>query len=226
MINKSGYKTIIVNGLLIICLLTLLHFNDSILLKIITFLTFVLFIFHFIFFRDPEREIPPGENVIVSPADGKVIKIAEVEENHYLHSRTILVSIFMSIFDVHVNRIPISGEIEYLNYNYGEFKPAYKEKSSEMNEQLMSGIKGNRCKILLNQIAGIVARRIVCYLKRGDMVKIGQRFGMIKYGSRVDLFIPLASRIYVQLNDRVKAGETIIGELLDNKINMQHIHSE
>jgi phosphatidylserine decarboxylase len=224
MINKSGYKIIIVNGSLFICLLTLLHFNDSILLEIITFLTCILFIFHFLFFRDPEREIPQYEDLIVSPADGKVIKITEVEENQYLHSRAILVSIFMSVFDVHVNRVPVSGEIEYLNYRSGKFKPAYKENSSELNEQLVTGIKSLRGKILIKQIAGIIARRIVCSLKKGDMVRTGERFGMIKYGSlgmikygsRVDLLIPMASKIYVKLHERVIAGETIIGELQDN----------
>jgi phosphatidylserine decarboxylase len=215
MINKSGYKIIIVNGSLFICLLTLLHFNDSILLEIITFLTCILFIFHFLFFRDPEREIPQYEDLIVSPADGKVIKITEVEENQYLHSRAILVSIFMSVFDVHVNRVPVSGEIEYLNYRSGKFKPAYKENSSELNEQLVTGIKSLRGKILIKQIAGIIARRIVCSLKKGDMVRTGERFGMIKYGSRVDLLIPMASKIYVKLHERVIAGETIIGELPD-----------
>ncbi len=215
MINKSGYKIIIVNGSLFICLLTLLHFNDSRLLEVITFLTCILLFFHFLFFRDPEREIPQYEDLIVSPADGKVIKITEVEEDHYLHSRAILVSIFMSVFDVHVNRVPVSGEIEYLNYRSGKFKPAYKDNSSELNEQLVTGIKSLRGKILIKQIAGIIARRIVCSLKKGDMVRTGERFGMIKYGSRVDLLIPMASKIYVKLHERVIAGETIIGELPD-----------
>jgi phosphatidylserine decarboxylase len=217
MINKSGNKIIIVNGLLFLCLLTLRHFNDSILLEIITFITCILFIFHFFFFRDPEREIPPQENLIVSPADGKIIKLTEVEEDQYLHSKAILVSIFMSVFDIHVNRIPISGEIENLIYRAGKFKPAYKDKSSELNEQLVIGIKSPRGKLLMKQIAGIIARRIVCSMKKGDIVMTGERFGMIKYGSRVDLIIPVTSKVYAKLHERVTAGETIIGEMPDNR---------
>jgi len=217
MFNKNGYKIIIINGILFICCLTMLHFHDSVFLEIITFLTCILFIFHFFFFRDPEREIPPYENLIVSPADGRIIKIMEVEEDHYLHSRAILISIFMSVFDVHVNRVPVSGEIEFLNYRSGKFKPAYKDKSSELNEQLVIAIKSPRETILMKQIAGIIARRIVCFLKNGDIVKAGERFGMIKYGSRVDLFIPMTSEIYIKLHDQVRAGETIIGKMSDDE---------
>ncbi|MFC2089075.1 phosphatidylserine decarboxylase family protein [Calditrichota bacterium] len=216
MINKSGYKIIMTNGIIFVCLLTLLHFYDSEVLEIITFLTCILFIFNFFFFRDPEREIPQYESLIVSPADGKVIKIKEVAENHYLHNKAIMVSIFMSIFNVHVNRIPISGEIEYLNYKSGKFIPAFKDKSSDLNERMMVGIKSPQGKILLKQIAGIIARRIVCNLKKADKVEVGAGFGMIMYGSRVDIIVPLSSKINVQLNQKVIAGETIIGELLYN----------
>jgi phosphatidylserine decarboxylase len=217
MINKNGYKIIVYNGLLLFGLLILLNFYTSLFLKIITILTSVLLFFHFRFFRDPEREIPQNENLILSPADGSIIKIAEVEENHYLHTKTIMVSIFMSIFDVHVNRVPISGEIEYLNYKSGKFTPAFKDKSSELNEQLIIGIKSPQGKILIKQIAGIIARRIVNNLNKRDMVKMGERFGMIKYCSRVDVFLPSFSKLNVQLNQKMKAGETIIGQLQANR---------
>jgi phosphatidylserine decarboxylase len=209
--------TIMINGIIFLCLLTVLYFHDSKFLELITFLTCVLFIFHFFFFRDPEREIPSQDNLIVSPADGKVIQLTEVEEDQYLHSKAILVSIFMSVFDVHVNRIPFSGEIEFLDYRSGKFNPAYKEMSSEQNEQLVIGIKSERGKVLMKQIAGIIARRIVCSLKKGNIVRTGERYGMIKYGSRVDLIIPLISNVYVKLHERVTAGETIIGEMPDNR---------
>jgi phosphatidylserine decarboxylase len=205
-----------VNGILFIFLVTLLHFSDSVILEIISFITFALFIFHFFFFRDPDREIPVNENIIISPADGKIIKISEVEENQYLHSKAICVSIFMSVFDVHVNRMPVSGEIDFLDYRSGKFIPAYKNNSSELNEQMMVGINSARGKVMIKQIAGIIARRIVCYLKKGNKVMTGERFGMIKYGSRVDLFLPRTSKIYVKLHEKVRAGETIIGELSNN----------
>ena len=127
--------------------------------------------------------------------------------------------IFMSIFDVHVNRLPITGEIEFLDYKDGKFNPAYKDDSSELNEQMMVGIISARGKVMIKQIAGIIARRIVCSLKLGDIVKTGERFGMIKYGSRVDLFIPSASEIYVHLNEKVRAGETIIGKFIEKESN-------
>lgn len=217
MINRSGYKIIAMNGIIVICLLALIHFHDSVLLEIFTLIACILFIFHFYFFRDPERNIQSYKDYIFSPADGKVINIAEVEENHYLHSKAIMVSIFMSIFDVYVNRVPFSGEIEYCNHKSGKYNPAYKDNSSEMNEHTVVGILTPQGKILVKQIAGIIARRIICNLKKGDKVKTGERFGMIKYGSRVDLFLPVTSSIYVALNERVRAGETIIGELTENE---------
>jgi phosphatidylserine decarboxylase len=217
MINKNGNKIIVINGFIFICLLTVLQFLDTVLLHVVTFFTGALFIFHFFFFRDPEREIPPYENLIISPADGTVIKLTEVEEDRYFHSKAILISIFMSVFNVHVNRVAVSGEVEFLDYRTGKFKPAYKNNSSELNEQMMVGINSARGKVMIKQIAGIIARRIVCSLKKGDKVMAGERFGMIKYGSRVDLFIPRASKIYLKLHEQVKAGETIIGEMPDSR---------
>lgn len=216
MINKSGYKVILYNGVLLIILILILTFYFSSFLFMITLFTGFVLIFHFFFFRDPEREISENENMICSPADGKVIKIDTVEDNIFLHNKALLVSIFMSIFDVHVNRIPISGKIEYLQYKPGKYKAAFVDKSSEMNEQAIIGIRSPQGKILMKQIAGIIARRIVTNLNEGDDVKKGERFGLIKYGSRVDIIVPLSSKLHVQLNQKVIAGETIIGELPDN----------
>lgn len=213
MINKNGYAIIFYNGLILAGFVLFLIFYPSNLLKILSILTGVFLVFHFFFFRDPERNIPEGREVIISPADGKIIKISEVEENKYLHGKVLMVSIFMSIFNVHVNRIPVSGKVEYLEHKAGKFKAAFKDKSSELNEQSLIGIKTSQTKILFKQIAGLIARRIVNNLKIGDEVKCGERFGMIKYGSRLDVFLPLSTKINVRINERVKAGETIIGEL-------------
>jgi len=213
MITKYGYKIIIYNGILLAVFVLLYIFYPSNFLIVLSILTGIFFLFHFFFFRDPERNIPEGKEIIISPADGKIIKICEIEENKYIQGKAIMVSIFMSIFNVHVNRIPISGTVELLEHKAGKFKVAYKDDASVLNEQCIIRIKSIHTKVLFKQIAGIVARRIINQLKVGEKVKIGERFGMIKYGSRLDVFLPKSSTINVQINDRVKAGETIIAKL-------------
>jgi len=213
MITKYGYNIIIYNGILLALLVLLLTFYTSNFLLFFSVLTGIFFLFHFFFFRDPDRNVPEGKEIIISPADGKIIKICEIEENKYIHGKTKMVSIFMSIFNVHVNRIPLSGTVEFLEHKAGKFEIAYKDSSSDLNEQSIIGIKSIHNKILFKQIAGIVARRIINQLKMGDKVKIGERFGMIKYGSRLDVFLPVSSKINVRINDKVKAGETIIAKL-------------
>jgi phosphatidylserine decarboxylase len=172
---------------------------------------FLLSLFLVLFFRDPERRTPQGENMILSSADGKVISITPFENIDFVGGKATLVSVFMSIFDVHVNRLPISGQVKYVKYNSGKFLPAFKDKASLENEQTELGIENDHGRIILKQIAGIIARRIVCKVKPGDSVKAGERFGMIKFGSRVDHFLPDNVEIKVKLNQKVKAGETIIG---------------
>lgn len=171
----------------------------------------IVFIFSLLFFRDPERNVPVGENVILSGADGKVIMIKPFDNLEFMSTGGTLVSVFMSVFSVHVNRAPISGEVKYVKYNQGKFLTAFKDKASLENEQTELGIENDHGRIILKQIAGIVARRIVCKVKPGDSVKAGQRFGMIKFGSRVDLFLPKNVEVKVKLNQKVRAGETIIG---------------
>jgi len=217
MINKSGYKIIFTNGILLITLILFLTVYYSFFLLIITFLTSFIFIFHFFFFRDPERKTLSNKNLIYSPADGKVIKIAQVKDDIFLNNNGLLISIFMSVFNVHVNRIPCIGKVDYLQYIPGKYKAAFVDESSEMNEQMVIGIQTQQGKILMKQIAGIIARRIDCFLKKGDIVNTGERFGMIKYGSRVDLIIPSSSKLHVKMNQKVIAGETIIGEFIGNK---------
>ncbi len=171
----------------------------------------LLSLFLAFFFRDPERKVPDGENLILSSADGKIISVKPFDNLEFVGEKGTLVSVFMSVFNVHVNRAPISGNVRYFKYNPGKFHPAFKDKASLENEQTELGLENEHGKIILKQIAGIIARRIVCKVKPGDLVKAGQRFGMVKFGSRVDLFLPENVEIKVKLKQKVKAGETIIG---------------
>ncbi len=172
---------------------------------------FVFGMFFLFFFRDPDREVPEGENLILAPADGKVILIKPFDNLEFMNRGGTLVSVFMSLFDVHVNRAPTSGIVKYFKYNPGKFLPAFKDKASSENEQTEFGLENEHGKVVVKQIAGIIARRIVCNLKQGDLVKAGDRFGMIKFGSRLDLFLPENAQLKIQLNHKVRAGETIIG---------------
>ncbi len=212
MIAKDGLILIIVTSLILLVFLLLTYIFPNIFFKVITALVGVVFIFNFFFFRDPEREIPQGEDLILSPADGTVIKITEVDEPYYFKEKVKRVSIFLSVFNVHVNRIPINGEVELVNYNPGKFLVAFEDKASEENEQSLIGIKHKKGKLLFKQIAGIIARRIVYHVSEGDSVNAGDRFGLIRYGSRVDMFFPENVDIKVDIDDKVYGGETIIGE--------------
>jgi phosphatidylserine decarboxylase len=171
----------------------------------------ILFVFLVFFFRDPERKAPEGENLILAPADGRVILTKPFDNLEFVGGGGTLVSVFMSLFDVHVNRAPVSGVVRYFKYNPGRFFPAFKEKAASENEQTELGLENRHGKVVLKQIAGIMARRIVCNLKQGDFAKAGERFGMIKFGSRLDLFLPENAAIKVKLNHKVRAGESIIG---------------
>ena len=162
------------------------------------------------FFRDPERIIPSGENIVVSPADGRIVAVKELFEGEYLRSEAVQVSIFMSPLNVHVNRFPISGTVGLFKHIEGKYLVAFHEKSSEENERTVIGVERNGRKVLFKQIAGAVARRIVAPISQGQRAVCGERFGMIKFGSRVDVVVPRGSVINVSLNDRVVAGETII----------------
>jgi phosphatidylserine decarboxylase len=167
------------------------------------------------FFRDPERTPPKEKNVIVSPADGKVVIIKDVFEKRFLDSEATQVSIFMSPLNVHVNRIPIDGTVDFLNYVRGDYLVAFHEKADLRNERSEIGITSKFGKILFTQVAGFIARRIVFDLKLGDSVSIGDRFGMIKFGSRSDVIVPKEWKLKVKLGDVVTAGQTILFEYID-----------
>ncbi len=165
------------------------------------------------FFRDPERTGDRGHHLVVAPADGKVVLINEVDEPAFMGGRATRVSIFMNVFSVHVNRYPVSGTVRYVRYNPGKFLNAAVEKSSLENEQMSVGIEPSHGRVLVRQIAGLIARRIVTYSKEGESVQQGQRMGLIRFGSRVDVFLPLSAEVRVKVGEMTLAGATPIAEL-------------
>jgi phosphatidylserine decarboxylase len=173
-----------------------------------------LLVFTLNFFRDPERAVPQNDAYILAPADGKVVLVREVVEDEYLNGEAIQVSIFMSPLNVHVNRYPISGTVGYFKYFPGEYLVAYEEKASLRNERTHIGIENGRCKILFKQIAGFVARRIVAPVKVGDEARAGERFGMIRFGSRVDVIMPKSVALKVRVGDKTVAGETVLAVIV------------
>ncbi|EFK10554.1 phosphatidylserine decarboxylase [delta proteobacterium NaphS2] len=182
---------------------------------ILTIMAGILTLFVIYFFRDPERRPSTEKNAVVTPADGRVLEIRPVEgKDNPLGRPATKVSIFMSIFNVHVNRIPVGGTITDISYHAGKFLSADLDKASEQNENNRVTLQTPDSKeILIIQIAGLVARRIVCWMNKGDAVVTGQRFGLIRFGSRLEVFLPIDSRMVVQVQQKVKAGETIIGYL-------------
>ncbi len=167
------------------------------------------------FFRDPERTTPEGENLIISPADGVVVQIKEYEEDVYIKGKATQISIFLSPLDVHVNRNPVDGKLEYLKYHPGKYLMAWNEHASELNERADFGVlHPTGTKFFFKQITGFLARRIVYHIKEGDRLKAGERFGMMKFGSRMDVIVPNNVVIKVREGDRTVAGESVIGEIL------------
>ncbi|MBI4810330.1 MAG: phosphatidylserine decarboxylase family protein [Ignavibacteriales bacterium] len=215
MITKYGFSVVIKYSVIAIVILffTLTWVEIEFLRWLLTIIVIVFTLFVINFFRDPERLPPSDKNVVVSPADGKVVLIKNVFEGEYFNKEAIQVSVFMSPFNVHVNRFPISGKIGYFKYIKGKYLVAFEEKSSEVNERTHIGIEQQKFKILFKQIAGTVARRIVAPIVVGQEAKIGERFGMIHFGSRVDVIVPPIFDIMVKLGDKVKAGESVIARI-------------
>lgn len=165
------------------------------------------------FFRDPERVGPRGDRLVIAPADGRVVMITPVDEPDFMHGRAIRISIFMNIFNVHVNRYPVNGTVAYEHYNPGKFLNAAAEKASLENEQMSVGIDGPSNKVLVRQIAGLVARRIATYARVGARAVQGERMGIIRFGSRVDVFVPPDATIRARVGDHPVAGVTVLAEL-------------
>jgi phosphatidylserine decarboxylase len=218
MLTKYGLNNIIfLLTTALMCLIVGIIIDQMWLTYILFVLSLIVTCFVFIFFRDPERHLPEeaiiSKSVVLSPADGRVIDISNVIEDLFLKSSARQISIFLSPLDVHVNRIPISGVVRYFKYHKGKFLAAFKHDSSVQNEQTHIGIENSEGKIFFKQIVGILARRLVWDINEGDIVKVGQRFGMMKFGSRMDVIIPISSDVYVKIGDKVKAGETIIARI-------------
>jgi len=205
-IHKEGYK--IIRNFIIISLIILLffpYFN----LSFILLSTLILIVY---FFRVPNRKIKTSKNVVFAPCDGKIVQIREVEETEFFKQKKILVSIFMSPLNVHSNHYPIDGNVVYTKYHPGKFLVAWNPKSSTKNERSSVVIENTKISVLVRQIAGALARRIVTYSKRNEQVTSGEELGFIKFGSRVDLYLPLSTEINVKLNEKVKAKVSIIAK--------------
>jgi len=200
----EGIPFVVIAGII-----SVLFFVADLIIPAVLFSLVTLFIVWF--FRNPERSVPPGEKNVISPADGKIIDVREVQENRILNKRMLKISIFMNLFNVHVNRLPCTGKVVDIVYNPGKFVSANLDKASLENEQnavVLETPAGE--KIIFIQIAGLIARRIVCWLRNGQYVKRGERFGLIRFGSRVDVYLPVGTDVRVSLGDKVKAGESIL----------------
>jgi len=216
MIHKEGY-TILITTLIIVSVIVFLVFRYTGIgwVKYLTLTAgIVIFTLFLQFFRNPTRNTVLNDNHVIAPADGKVVVIEEVEEPEYFEGKRIQLSIFMSPLNVHVNRNPISGVVSYFKYHPGEYLVAWHPKSSTLNERTTMVIKNDAgTEVLFRQIAGAVARRICYYIDTGDTVTQGEEMGFIKFGSRIDVFLPIGTKINVKLNDITRGGETVLAEI-------------
>ena len=216
-IHKEGYK-ILIYGLLILLIINVLVgilVKDLLLFKwLLVASSLILYVFFLFFFRLPAREIKPDPGLVYAPADGKVVVIEEAEEKEYFKDKRLQISIFMSPFNMHSNRYPVSGHVKYVGYHSGNYMVAWHPKSSELNERSTIVIEThNGTEVLVRQIAGAVARRIVTYAKEDQNVKQGDELGFIKLGSRVDVFLPLGTEIEVPILQQVRANKSVIARI-------------
>jgi len=213
---REGYPFLIfslIGAIILYAVSTTAHYYWLIIWRTLSVIVFLFALFTAYFFRDPERTVPYDDTALLSPADGTIIDIREVEEPLYLKDKVKRVSIFMSPFNVHINRTPITGVIDFVHYHPGKFLSAFKEKASLDNESILVGFKAQRDsqKVAVKLIAGLIARRIVFNKKEGDTLRQGERIGMIRFGSRAELFCPLTTEIRVKNGDKVSGGLTVIG---------------
>lgn len=217
MITKYGID-VVAKAAVILCVVNIgvwLLTKEELVRIPVFLLSAVLFLFTVYFFRDPERTVPNIADAILSPADGKVVLIKEVMEEEFLKDRALQVSIFLSPLNVHVNRFPFSGIVQHYKYIPGKYIVAFDEKSSDANERTHIGIENGKVRILFKQIAGFIARRIVADVTPGMYAVAGARFGMIKFGSRVDVLMPITCQLNVKLHDAVVGGETVLAVLTE-----------
>lgn len=212
MLARDGYSniaaTVIFAAVVCVAASFLNHWTAYALYGAMAVLTgFILY-----FFRDPDRTIPIEENLLLSPADGNVVLVKEVDEDVYIKGKATQISVFLSPLDVHVNRLPTTGEVEYVKYHPGAYLMAWDHRASSLNERADFGVRHpSGTKVFFRQITGFLARRIVYHLKEGDFVQAGHRFGMMKFGSRMDILVPANVEVSVKEGDRTVAGETVLG---------------
>lgn len=209
---REGYINIAIAFGLTIILATISFFSGgSLYWKIPSMLSGAFLLFTLYFFRDPERDIVQNPNHILSPGDGVIVEIKEVDDEFVGEANC--VTMFLSPLNVHINRVPITGRVAFVNYKYGAFKAAFAEDASEVNEQSIVGMENDTLKVKFAQIAGVVARRIINYLREGDEIAQGERYGLIKFGSRMDILVPRSAKIVVEPREAVRGGLTIIAEV-------------
>ncbi|MDR2650764.1 MAG: phosphatidylserine decarboxylase family protein [Prevotellaceae bacterium] len=214
-IHKEGNVFVGTGFLIFAGCATLCFFNKTVIFYIFTAITFVFLLFVTWFFRKPERKYTTDENLIFSPADGRVVVCEEVEEDEYLNERRLQISIFMSLWNVHANSFPVGGKIEYCKHHPGKHFIAWYPKASDENERTTIAINTSKGKIVFRQIAGVLARRIVCYAEKmtGKNVEQNQKLGFIKFGSRMDIFVPLDAKVEVKVGQKVKSTQTVLARL-------------
>jgi phosphatidylserine decarboxylase len=216
-IHKEGYKSIALGALVFGAVNMIFFYFFSASLPAVSWIVFsvslLMLLFIISFFRSPKRNCTVAHHQVICPADGKVVVIEEITDVEYFHDKRIQVSIFMSPANVHINRIPMTGEVEYSQYHKGKYLVAWHPKSSVENERHSVVIKSDSAVIMVKQIAGAVAKRIVNYLKVGEMVEQGAEMGFIKFGSRVDVLLPLGTELNVKLNQPVKGGITVLATI-------------
>jgi phosphatidylserine decarboxylase len=210
---REGLSFIVIGALIALGTFGLALNRRSWPLWLLAFLLTIIALWVAYFFRDPQREGERGDRIVISPADGKVVLITEVDEPIFMKSRAIRVSVFMNVFNVHVNRYPVTGTVRFVERKAGKFLNAAAENASLENEQASIGIETGSNRILVRQIAGLIARRIVTDSKEGDQVQQGDRMGLIRFGSRVDVFLPVTAKLRVKVGDATFAGASVLAEL-------------
>ena len=210
---RDGWVMVIPLGALAIACLVIDYLAPGVLWILLAAVFGALALFIGFFFRDPSRRVPPGEGLVISGGDGKVVAVEEITNDPFIDGPATQISVFLSIVNVHVNRIPITGVVKLRQRIEGKFKLAFKDEASGDNAQMVLGIEGEQGRVLIKQIVGFVARRIVCNVHEGEEVCIGDRFGLIRFGSRIDVIVPTGTEIRVKNGDRVRGGETILGVL-------------